>query len=375
MGTCVAGVQIITKGSYVQTPTVSFVGGAGTDARFTPATGKCVMDGQATAVSLQIATHYDDFFAGPPVMNTPSGAPFYYNIKADPMFAARWPALPLDRVTIMENGIELLGSVLNNTTLEFTNPGCDVGISANTLYWTTAYPDAAPWDRSYLHFTQAPSTTGVAGAFSLPGDWRWWESIYQNEPFLNQAWCYINRTSRFHSSGYVQSLSVQSPLRITDMGSGIDSNQNGVPMTGQVMLSLDGAAAIFSSESPQIDLALTSRPVAIWNNNTGRNVLVSSVILASAFQQIVQGQTVPATSSAKITIGTLSGAYKDIAGFTTPVDTCLLAANQYREILPDQDRSVGLIAPGTSVYLQLSQSASSPIVSQLVTVRIKGHVM
>ena len=374
VGRTVQSITLGSTGNYIQAPTITFTGGSD-DYRFVPATATPVMTADAYInTGLQITTHGGDFDSGSVVATKPvnNTGPFYYNAKADYLFRLRWPSVPVERTTVLENGLELLSSRLNETTGAFADSYCDVGLSPNTLYWTTAYPDSCPWDRNYVQFALAPTSTG--DDHILFGDWRWWEQTHQTEPYRNRGWIYVNRTSRYHTSGRVSSLSVQSPLRLTDVTSGIDSSQNGNPMTGQLQLTLDDRAAIFSAESQQVDFAKAGR-TAIWLNNTGHNVLISSVVLASVFQSVVTGQTVQATNSAKISVGTASGGYNDIIGASAPVDTCLIQAGRYKELFPDAGTSIGIVAPGDSVYVNVQTPAGSPILSQTVTVRVKGHAL
>ena len=169
----------------------------------------------------------------------PNGMEFYYNIKADPTLAGRWPSLPVYKTTFVSNGVELQGNAMTEATGTFVD-GTDVGFSNETLTWSSSHPDGAPWDRSYQQFYKGANSSGwdnvVYGTSDttdpLNVDWVWWETTASLQPYLSKAWAYINKLSRYASSGKVASLSAYAPLKVIDLDSGIDSSIYGASCPG-----------------------------------------------------------------------------------------------------------------------------------------------
>jgi len=369
---------------YTSPPTVSFTGGGGTGAA---AVATISGDGGSrSATKLQIRTYHDDYDDNATVeFPAPNQADFFYNLFADPVAKSRWPSVPTEKTTFLMNGLETLTGVLNEGTKDFDTVDCDVGLSRKAIYWTTNHIDACPWDRFYETFRREPGTGGTDNILPGTGDdaqdtnFRWWEHTYKYEPNRNKGWLYINRLSRFHQSGRVVSLAVESPLQLINLENGQDSG--GRPLPGQLLLRLNNQTNILSAVSPQIDMSTTGTVVAIYQNLTGRNVMLSSVILTTIFQLTGAGSVVTA-NNARITIGTQAGNFRNIIGNLNPNtvtqagrDCNLIDQNQVKELFPDEDFAYSLIAPNEIVYLKVDEAAGGPIQSQIAVARLKGHVL
>ena len=369
---------------YTSTPNIVFTGGGGSGAAATAIISGA--GGSHPAKSLQIRTFHQDFDDSPTIeFPEPAVADFFYNLFADPTTKSRWPSVPTEKTTFLINGLEALTGTLNEGSREFSELDCDVGLSRKTIFWTTSHLDACPWDRYYEMYRREPGTAGRDSLIPLTGDpgldteHRWWEHLYKYEPNRNKGWLYINRLSRFHQSGRVVSLAVESPLQLINLENGQDSG--GRPLPGQLLLRLNNQANILSPPSPQIDMSVNGTTVAIYQNLTGRNVMVSSVILTTIFQLTGPG-TVTTANNARVTVGVQAGNYRNIIGNLAPDsviqtarDCRLIDQNQVKELLPDDEFAYTIIAPNEIVYLRVDEAAGGPIQSQVAVARLKGHVL
>ena len=381
----VLGLTIDVPGDgYTSPPLVIFTGGGGSGATaVSTITGD---GGSRSETTLQIRSYHDDYDDSSTIaFATPNQASFFYNLFADPVSKSRWPSVPTEKTTFMMNGLETLTGVLNEGTKEFDTTDCDVGLSRKAIYWTTNHIDACPWDRFYESFRREPGTGGQDNVLPATGDdvadtnFRWWENTYKYEPNRNKGWLYINRLSRFHQSGRVVSLAVESPLQLINLENGQDSG--GKPQPGQLLLRMNNQTNILSAASPQIDMSVTGTQVAIYQNLTGRNVMLSSVILTTIFQLTGSG-TVTTANNARITVGTQAGNFRNIIGnldqnsvTQAGRDTRLIDQNQVKELFPDEGFAYSIIAPNEIVYLRVDESAGGPITSQIAVARVKGHVL
>ena len=199
---------------------------------------------------------------------------------------------------------------------------------------------------------------------------------------MNKGWVDINKASRFYQSSRVMSLGAMSPLKLIDVATGVDVSSDGSPMTGQLLLTIDSQQGFIVSTGNQLNLAQTGSTVAIYQNTTGRQVFISSILLSVTFQQNQSGLTPTVTSSARVTAGTQAGNYRDIIGTIDPSQAqqqgalaCLYATNQMKELFPDAGQSYFLLDPGQIVYLRTDTPAGTPIVAQFAVARVKGHVL
>jgi hypothetical protein len=334
--------------------------------------------------ALQITDFNDDLGA---TATRPKHASFYYNRKADPAFRLRWPSVPLSKTSFLLNGTELTVTEMQEGSGQGVDGDADLQLSNSSLFWVSCHQDGAPWDRNYQVYSSLKAAAGndaIIPASGLPGYedgwWRWSEHVYILATERNRGWLHVNRASRFHQSGRVASLSALSPLRLIDVATGVDAASDGSPMTGQLLLVLDNQVNILGGTRAQIDLTRTGELQMIYQNNTGRNVLVSSILLV-VVHQANQGNLTPATSnSAKVTIGTQDGAYRNMIGVLSDTNTegvaCrLYARNQAKELWPDADQPVPLLSPNQALYLRVDLPAGAPIKQQVAIAYVKGHVL
>ncbi len=384
-GGTVLDLTINNPGSgYTTAPLVSFTGGGGTGA--TAIATISGAGGQRHDSSLQIRSYNDDYDDSPTLeFPAPLDTAFFFNLLADPVMKSRWPSVPVEKTTFLLNGLETLTGKLNEGRAEFDEMDCDVGLSRKTFYWTTSHVDACPWDRYYEQYRLEPGTSGrdnilpETGDDTLDTNFRYWEHTFKYEPNRNKGWVYINRLSRYHQSGRVVSLAVESPLQLVSLEDGHDSR--GATMTGQLLLRLNNQANILSPPSPQIDMTTNGTTVAIYQNLTGRNVMISSVILETIFQLTSAGTVVP-DNNARVTVGTQAGNFRNLIGnldanavIQVGRDTRLIDQNQYKELFVDEDFAYSVIAPNEIVYLKVDEAAGGPIASQLAVARVKGHIL
>lgn len=447
---------------YVTPPVVTFSGGSGTGATAlailagSGAQFQVSMTGsgglQSAGSTLQIDTYHDDLDNNGVAFPKPNNCAFYYNIKADPNFAIRYPAVPIDKAAFFLNGTELTTSVYSALTQLFADLTADVGLATPTIFWPTFDQNGSPWDQSYTNlisdvvvggndsiipntgpggvvtsinvltggsgYLTAPTVTfGTGGAsatavisggvvtniivtgggsgytatpsITLTGGsgtgatavavvsawWQYWENIFAYEPYQNRAWMSIQQASQFFQSSKVVSLGALAPLQLIDMASGVDVSQDGTPMTGQLLLTLNNQVNILSPASAQINLTTVNSITAIYQNNTGRLVTLSSIILTVVYQQNQSGLIPTAANCASITVGTQAGNYTDFIGSSTAdvALTRLFAVNQAKELFPDADSAAPLLQPNEILYLQVVTPAGAPITSQVVVVRVKGN--
>jgi hypothetical protein len=192
----------------------------------------------------------------------------------------------------------------------------------------------------------------------------------------------LNRGSRFFQTGRVLSLGVLPPFKLTDVATGSEVENDGSPMTGQLLLTFDGEAPFLTGNTgTQLDLTKANALVAIYQNNTGRPVMISSVILLVAYQLNAASIIPTVADDARITVGTQAGNYRDMVGTIDPtlvtqqgVETRLYAVNQVKEIFPDSNNSSPLVMPGQQVFLRVDASTSGNITTQLVTARVRGFL-
>ena len=348
----------------------------------------------STGNALQITDYNDDVDQiGSPSVR-PSGAAFYYNIKADLTLKARYPAVPVTKAMFVMNGTDLVVTGYNEANGVLDDLFADVLLTKQTIVWTTLDADGCPWDREARQYVLdfgcggqdhiIQDTGPVVDSESPYKDswWRWWENVFKYEPQRNKAWIHLNKPSRFHQSGRVSALGVMSPLKLIDVLSGVEVKNDGSPVTGQLLLVLDNQVNLLGGTMTQINMSVVNTIVAIYVNNTGRPVMVSSVILQCTFQKNTAGTSPTLDDSALITVGTQEGNYRDIIGTIDPDlvspegrSTTLYAVNQVKELFPDDRESAPLLMPNQPLYLRVDNPAGGAIQSQVILARIKGHIL
>jgi hypothetical protein len=317
----------------------------------------------------------------------PNGAAFYYNIKADPTLSSRWPAVPITRALFTLNGTELESTTFNEATGELDNPMADILFSARTPMWTTLDADGCPWDREYRHYVYDEGASGSDALIPDTGHapefcWRFWEHTYKYEPNRNTGQMHINQASRFYQSGRVAGLGAVAPLRLIDVATGAESRNDGTLMTGQLMLVMDNQTNLFDGTGAQVNTTVTNEIVPIFVNTYGRPVAVTSVLLMVAYQAAGVG-IATVSDAALITVGTQDGNYRDIIGTfdataeaQSGVSCCLYRPNTVKTLIPDARESTPLILPNQVVYLRIDYPCNTTsIPSQLITAKVKGHVL
>lgn len=334
----------------------------------------------STGNNLQVTDYVDDF----PDVSKPTNAAWYYNIKADPNLKALYPAVPIDKLAFLFNGVGLVVTIYNEAQQSVTDPDADIAVTRRTLLWTTFSNDGCPWDGSAQQYVNDTGATGRdciiqgtgPGSFTA-AFWKLWDQVFKYEVQRNRGWVDLNKASRYYQTGRVESLSALSPLRLIDTVTGAQSQNNGQPMTGQLMLVDDSEVAIFQGTGVQINLANPGELQAIFQNTTGRMVAISSFLLTVVFQTNASNLVPNASYCAQITIGTEAGNYQDIVGSSAAdvFSTRLFAVNQVKEIFPDADQPAPLIQPNQAVYISVSQPAGAPILVQTAVAYIKGNVL
>jgi len=318
----------------------------------------------------------------------PPGGVLYYNFKADPGARERYPAVPVDKCLFVLNGVEAHTAVLNEASGKFRDPNADVGLSRKTIFWCSNYLHGTPWDFAWRQLAFRPGSGGrdhVVAGTNRNSDpelvWKWWEHLFDIEPQLNRGWLHIARASRFFQSGRVTALGAMAPLRLIDVATGVDVSQDGRLMNGQLMLTLDNQTNLMGGTGSQIEMARSGDLQVIYINETGRNVMVTSILL----QVVHQTQSSPAdvTKAARVVIGTAENLYADLVGETVAADGSvvrgvsarLFQGGQVKELFPDSHKPVPALAPGQKIYLRVEQPAGAPIISQVVVAKLKGHVL
>lgn len=338
---------------------------------------------------LQIFDYHADHVepAGAKFSRPPSGV-LYYNFKADPAARERYPSVPVEKCLFVLNGVESHTASLNEASGKFRDPNADVGLSRKAIFWCSNYLHGTPWDFAWHQLAFRPGSGGrdpVVAGTNRNNDpelvWKWWEHLFDIEPQLNRGWLHISRASRFFQSGRVTALGAMAPLRLLDAATGVDVSQDGRMLSGQLLLTLDNQTNFMGGTGSQIEMARTGDLQVIYINETGRNVVVVSLLL----QVVHQAQTAAATvdKSARVVVGTADNLYADIVGETVAADslvtrgvaTRLFQGGQAKELFPDSHKPVPTLTPGQKLYLRVEQPAGAPIVSQVVVVKVKGHVL
>ncbi len=319
----------------------------------------------------------------------PAGAMFYYNVKAHPEMLQRYPAVPVNKASLVVNGTELNSAGYEEGLAASKDLQADVWLSRKTLFWTLVDASGCPWDEAHQHYVNDPFSTGtdhVLQNTGLTDDednwWRFMEHVFKYEGNVNRAWLHINRASRFYQTGRVNSIGTVAPLRLIDMATGVESGSDGRPMSGQLLLLLDNQVNILGKSVNQVDATRAGELKSIYQNNTGRKVFISSIMLVVAYQ-LNSGNLLPTVANnAKITIGTQAGGYRNIVGTIDPdavqqegMETKLYATGQAKELFPDARESYALIEPNEQIYLRVDSPAGAPVVKQILTVLVKGHVI
>lgn len=344
--------------------------------------------------ALQIKDYNNDVDESSTVSVLPKGATFYYNMKADLTLKARYPAIPPTKAIFSMNGTDLAVTGFNEASGVLDDKFADVLLTKKTLLWTTLDADACPWDRearTYIldlgsggqdHIIQDSGPVVNESAPYKDSWWRWWENLFKYEPSRNKAWIHLNKPSRFHQSGKVMSLGVMSPLRLIDVLSGVEAKNDGTPMVGQLLMVLDNQINILGGTMTQVDTSIVNNIVAIYVNNTGRMVMVSSIILQCVFQKNSTTATPTVDDAALVTVGTLEGNYRNFVGTLNPSEVtqegksiCLYAVNQVKELFPDGRESAPLLLPNEPLYMRVDNPTGGAILSQIVLARVKGHVL
>lgn len=396
-GNSVVGFTITGRGNgYVTPPTVTIepppagvaarsaarlVGGSlQTSVLLNGAGGKRIAQTEplATGNNLQITDYLDNF----PDVSRPTNAAWYYNIKADPNLRALYPAVPVDKLSFSFNGVGMLVSNYSEAQKLVINADADISVTRRTLLWTTNDNNGCPWDANVQQFIWDYAATGRDCTIPTTGptpalQWKLWSHVFRYELQRNRGWVDLNKASRFFQTGRVASLAAMSPLRLIDTVTGAESKSDGMPMSGQLLLVNDSDTSLFKGTGAQITLTNPGELQAIFQNNTGRMVALSSILLTVVFQTTDQSLVPNASYAAQITIGTESGSYRNIVGNAAKdvFSTRLYAANQVKEIFPDADQPAPLIAPNDTVFLSVVQPAGAPIVVQTAVAYIKGNVL
>jgi hypothetical protein len=319
----------------------------------------------------------------------PAGVVFYYNIKADPTLKGRWPAVPVGKALFTLNGVELESTEFSETTGLLHSPKADVLFTMKTPMWTTLDADGCPWDREHMQYVLDPEAYGKdsrihgTGADGHPDTWwQYWDHVYKYEPNRNAGQLHINRSSRFHQVGRVGSLGALAPLRLIDVTTGTEARDDGTLMTGQLLMVLDNQVNFLSGTGAQINARLSNNLVPIYHNGTGRPVFISSVLLQVVYQ--LNALATPSVSdSARITVGTQAGNYRDIVGTVDPTQvgqqgrlTRLYKINHMKELFPDDRESSPIILPGQVVFLRVDYPVNSAAIqAQTLVAKLKGHVL
>jgi hypothetical protein len=407
----VVGVTVTVQGSgYISPPPITINPPTTPDSKQARATAKMVGDGamllaaisgngslpypqaavQTTGNAMQIYDFGDDLNdSAIAVLRKPQQAPFYYNIKADPLLKVKYPSIPPEKSMFILNGTEMLGTAYNESTGRGLDPEADVVMCRRSPLWTTFDVQGSPWDLEYRQYVADFAAAGrdhvipKAGPFGFEDSWlRYWEHVFKDELNRNRGWLHINRGSRFYQTGRVSSIAVLAPLRVTDVTTGADAKTDGSPLTGQLLLSIDGQATFLTGNaSVQVDLSKANNLVTIYKNNTGRPVMISSVVLSVAYQLNVASVTPTVADTARVTVGTQLGNYRDIIGTIDPslvtqqgAETKLYVISQVKELFPDARDSAPLIMPGQEVFLRVDATVSTNILTQLVLTRIRGYL-
>lgn len=323
---------------------------------------------------LQIASYAEDLGGS---SFKPFDATFYYNTKADTEMSERWPAVPVQKALLVVNGTELDTTTFDTVTGIQHNPRADALLDAKTIMWNTLSAVACPWDVNHAQFRPKLEADDTV----IPGTgWSFFEDVDLYEVSRNIAYLHINQASRFYQSGRLQSLTVAEPLQLTDLISGVPV-PTGTMGTGQVMLTLNNQVNILGGTGLQIDATTANNVVVIYQNATGRPVMVSSVILLVAYEST--NSTPTAVDAAKVTIGTQAGNYRDVVGTIDPTattqagrSTCLYKLNQVKELFPDDRDSAPLLMPGDKLYLRVDAPVNTALIqAQMLTAKIKGHLI
>jgi hypothetical protein len=313
-----------------------------------------------------------------------SSSVLYYNIKADPLMVLRYPPNPIDKAAAVCNGVELLTRPYNVSSGAYSDPDTDVGLSAETLFWTTFDLDGSPWDRNWTQYWQENAVTGNDAVIQKTGPdgiqdvwWRLWENVFKYAASRNKGWLHINKASQFYQTNKITSLGVLSPLRLMDAASGVESANDGSPMVGQLVLAVDAQNNFIGGTGVQIDMLRAGNAQAIYTNNTGRAVGISSVIMIVVFQAAAAGTAVASNNTAQITIGTAAGGYRDYAGSTDAavVNTWLSQTNQFKEFFPDVGTGTPVLQAGDSLWVYVIQPAGAPITAQITVCKVKGFII
>lgn len=339
--------------------------------------------------NLQVKDYGDDLNDTPTSLYVkPTGAVFYYNIKADLNLSSRWPAVPVTKGLFTFNGTEQESTEFSEVTGVLNDPRADILFSKKSPMWTTFDADGCPWDREYRPLIQDRDTEGDdavihnTGPTNDVGIWvRYWEHVFKYEPNRNTGHMHVNKASRFYQSGRLAALGVLAPLKLIDVVTGTESRNDGTLMTGQLLLTLDDQVNFLGGTAAQIDTTQANNIVAIYQNTTGRPVFISSIILQVIYQ--LNGVSTPTVDDAAlITVGTQTGNYRDIIGTVDPSlvtqqgkSTRLYAINRVKELLPDDRESSPLIMPNTIVYARIDYPVNSTTIqAQVLVAKIKGHV-
>ena len=334
--------------------------------------------------NLQVFDFHDDLDQpGAPFPEPQSSSILYYNIKADPLLQLRYPPNPIEKVQAIWNGVELLTGVYNTATGAYADMDTDVGITTETPFWTTFDLDGSPWDRNWLQYVFGCNLTGNdaiiqnSGPVGQPANWwRFWENVYLYSTSRNKGWLHINKASLFAQTNKITSLGCLAPLRLIDVASGVESANDGSAMVGQLLMVVDAMDNFIGGTGVQINMTQAGNTQAIYTNNTGTAVIVTSVIMYVVFQS-VSGTGSPTSNTAQITIGTAAGNYSDYLGSSsaTVANTWLSAVNQFHEFVPDPQIGAPVLQPGLSLYVNVVQPAGAPITAQFTVCKVKGIVL
>ena len=297
--------------------------------------------------------------------------------------------MPLAKSALILNGNELNSSAYDETLGASKDASTDVWFARKTVFWTGYDACGSPWDEAWVQYVKDRAAAGTdiilqGTGFDedQTGWWKWWESVGKFGTNQNSGWLHINRASRFFQSARVTSLGVLAPLKLTDIATGVQSSADGRPMTGQLLLSLDNQVNILSRAQVQVETTKSGELKAVYQNQTGKQVYISSIILQVVYQLNATGLLPTVGNNAKITVGTQAGGYRNIIGTFNPdsvqqdgVETKLYLTKQVKELFPDSRDSYVAISPFEQVFVRVDSPAGAPIEKQIVSVIIKGHVL
>jgi hypothetical protein len=392
---------------YVNPPSISFTGGTptlaavatasllGTGAIFNAAlSGSGGLRCPQTALlaqgnNMQVYDYWDDLNITPGVdYPKPREGALYYNIKADPLLRSRWPSVPVWKSIFTLNGTVVNGTGFVESTGLGSDPSADIIFSVQSLIWPSNQQQGCPWDQAYVQLISIYGSDGNdaivpnTGPAGFPASWwEFWENLFQSAPFINGGFVNVNQAGIFTQSGRVSGLAVLPPLSLQNMLTGVSDNGSGLPMSGQLLLTLNNQVNFLSAAAAQIDLTQAGALLAVFANTFKVPCVITSIVLIVSFQNTQSSAAPSVNNNALITLGDAAGNYRNIIGNIDPntlnqqgVATCLYGSNQAKELFPDAGFPNIVIQPGDAVYISVNQPATAPILAQVTSVYVKGNI-